>query len=153
MQRIQDTIVAVVATRPETVLADYARLLRLAGLVEATDVAGERRWHLVPPPIDGHAGPAATCPPWQLEGVVGALLDAGHRPEDIALVVGPPSSGERPPLRDWRRVLRGRDLDDAVVAPGDVPADSAYEVVFLCAAHTRDQVRRLVKAVAESVDG
>jgi len=69
--------VAVLRTRPETVLEDYARLMELAGLREALPQDKEtilkiniswQTWY-----------PACSTVPWQLEGVIRALLAAGYR--------------------------------------------------------------------------
>jgi uncharacterized protein (DUF362 family) len=69
--------VAVLRTRPETVLEDYARLMELAGFRQALpqDKAtvlkvnvSWQTWY-----------PACSTAPWQLEGVVRALLAAGYR--------------------------------------------------------------------------
>jgi uncharacterized protein (DUF362 family) len=69
--------VAVLRTRPETVLEDYARLMELAGFREALPQDKEtllkiniswQTWY-----------PACSTAPWQLEGVVRALLAAGYR--------------------------------------------------------------------------
>ena len=69
------SIVAVVKTTPETVLDDYRKLARLAGMKDALDGSATTilkdniSWHL---PM-----PGANSTPWQLEGVVLALKDAG----------------------------------------------------------------------------
>lgn len=69
--------VAVLRTRPETVLEDYARLMELAGFREALPSDKEtilkinlswQTWY-----------PACSTTPWQLEGVIRALLAAGYR--------------------------------------------------------------------------
>jgi uncharacterized protein (DUF362 family) len=69
--------VAVLRTRPETVLEDYARLLDLAGLRQALPMDRStvlkvniswQTWY-----------PACSTTPWQLEGVIRALLAAGYR--------------------------------------------------------------------------
>jgi len=67
--------VAVVRTRPETVLADVQRAADLAGLAGALDrgagtiLKNNLSWHLL--------FPAANTTPWQLEGVIRALRAAG----------------------------------------------------------------------------
>jgi uncharacterized protein (DUF362 family) len=67
--------VAVLKTKPETVLEDYARLMELAGFEEALDknqptiLKDNISWHF---PF-----PSANTTPWQLEGVVQALQGAG----------------------------------------------------------------------------
>jgi len=69
--------VAVLRTRPETVLEDYVRLLELAGVRQALPQDKEtllkiniswQTWY-----------PACSTAPWQLEGVIRALLAAGYR--------------------------------------------------------------------------
>jgi uncharacterized protein (DUF362 family) len=73
--------VAVIQTRPETVLADYARLLELAEVDRF--VSPDRQtclkinisWH--------HFYPACSSTPWQLEGVTRALIGRGHAREDL----------------------------------------------------------------------
>jgi uncharacterized protein (DUF362 family) len=69
--------VAVLRTRPETVLEDYARLMELADLRKALPQDKEtilkiniswQTWY-----------PACSTTPWQLEGVIRALLAAGYR--------------------------------------------------------------------------
>lgn len=69
--------VAVLRTQPETVLEDYARLLELAGVRQALPQDKEtilkiniswQTWY-----------PACSTAPWQLEGVIRALLAAGYR--------------------------------------------------------------------------
>lgn len=69
--------VAVLRTRPETVLEDYERLMELAGFRQVLDPTKEtilkvniswQTWY-----------PACSTAPWQLEGVIRALLKAGYR--------------------------------------------------------------------------
>ena len=68
--------VALLRTSPRTVLRDYAELLDLAEvqkvLPKANDTALKVNisWH--------HFFPAASTTPWQLEGVIRALLDGGY---------------------------------------------------------------------------
>jgi uncharacterized protein (DUF362 family) len=67
--------IAVLYTKPETVLEDYARLFELAGAGDALDPGATTilkdniSWHF---PM-----PAANTTPWQLEGTVLALKDLG----------------------------------------------------------------------------
>lgn len=67
--------VAVLRTRPETVLADYERLMNLAGMSEALDrsagtiLKDNISWH--------YPFPSANTTPWQLEGSIIALRRAG----------------------------------------------------------------------------
>ncbi|MFO7975442.1 MAG: DUF362 domain-containing protein [Candidatus Hydrogenedentota bacterium] len=71
--------VAVVQTRPETVRADYHRLLNLAGYqdVIAKDVDTALKinisWHFF--------FPASSTTPWQLDGVIHAVLKDGYDKE------------------------------------------------------------------------
>ena len=73
----QRPVVAVVATRPETVLDDIQRAMVLAGISRhldpdaATLLKINISWE--------HWYPACSTSPWQLEGVVRALRDLGHR--------------------------------------------------------------------------
>ncbi len=73
--------VAVVKTRPETVLEDYRRLMHLAGyrqyLPSDREIALKINisWH--------YFYPACSTTPWQLEGVIRTLLDDGYRKERI----------------------------------------------------------------------
>jgi uncharacterized protein (DUF362 family) len=74
-------IVAVLRTRPQTVLEDYARLLELARYQEHLDRSAELAlkinisWH--------HWYPACSTTPWQLEGVIRKLLADGWRAEQL----------------------------------------------------------------------
>ena len=67
--------VAALFTRPETAITDYQRLFQLAGGAEAlqpavtTILKGNITWHF---PI-----PGANTTPWQLEGTILALREAG----------------------------------------------------------------------------
>jgi uncharacterized protein (DUF362 family) len=73
--------VAVLRTRPDTVLDDYARLLDLAGYRQHLDRGAELAlkinisWH--------HWYPACSTTPWQLEGVVKKLLADGWPAEKL----------------------------------------------------------------------
>jgi len=65
------TRVAVLRTQPETVLQDYARLYRLAGVMQALDPSATtilKDKHILAFPM-----PAANTTPWQLEGSILAL--------------------------------------------------------------------------------
>ncbi len=67
--------VAVLKTRPETVIADYSRLCELGGLRGALDASAET---IVKDNISWHFPfPAANTTPWQLEGSIAALRQAG----------------------------------------------------------------------------
>jgi len=67
--------VAVVRTQPETVLEDVRRVMQLAGAAEALDASAgtilknNLSWHLL--------YPGANTTPWQLEGTILGLRDAG----------------------------------------------------------------------------
>ncbi len=69
--------VAVLKTRPETVLEDYVRLMKLADLEQHLDptkttiLKDNISWHF---PF-----PAANTTPWQMEGVVQGLHGAGYK--------------------------------------------------------------------------
>lgn len=73
------SVVAVLKTRPETVLKDYGRLMRLAGyeahLPKDRDTALKINisWH--------YFYPACSTTPWQLEGVIRTLLEDGYSRE------------------------------------------------------------------------
>jgi len=68
--------VAVLKTKPETVLADYGQLMKLAGFEQALDATKPMilkdniSWHF---PF-----PAANTTPWQLQATIMALRDAGY---------------------------------------------------------------------------
>jgi uncharacterized protein (DUF362 family) len=76
------SIVAAVRTRPETVLEDIARLCALAGLPDTLDrkattiLKDNISWH--------YPFPGANTTPWQLEGTILALKDSGF--EDLVCV-------------------------------------------------------------------
>ncbi|HUT75152.1 MAG TPA: DUF362 domain-containing protein [Armatimonadota bacterium] len=73
--------VAILKTTPETVLDDYGRLMRMADyeryLPKDKDTALKINisWH--------HWYPACSTAPWQLEGVIKAMLDDGYQRELI----------------------------------------------------------------------
>jgi uncharacterized protein (DUF362 family) len=73
--------VAVVKTKPETVLEDVAKAMRMAGYREALPQDKELAlkinisWH--------HWYPACSTTPWQLEGVIKALIEDGYPKEKI----------------------------------------------------------------------
>lgn len=74
-------VVAALRTKPETIIADYARLLDLAGYEQALDRQAEVAlkinisWH--------HWYPACSTTPWQLDGVIRKLLADGWPRERI----------------------------------------------------------------------
>ena len=69
--------VAIVRTKPETVLEDTARAMGLAGFKESLDVSvptilkNNLSWHLM--------YPSANTTPWQLEGTILTLRNAGFK--------------------------------------------------------------------------
>src|SRR6266566_4491529 len=70
------TTVAVLKTKPETVLADYEQLMKLAGFQQALDPA---RPTILKDNISWHFPfPAANTTPWQLEASILALRNAGY---------------------------------------------------------------------------
>ncbi len=75
--------VAVLRTRPETVVEDYGRLMRLADYRE--HLPTDSRTHLKIN-ISWHVWyPACSTAPWQLEGVVKTLLDDGYPRDSLML--------------------------------------------------------------------
>ncbi|NPV86009.1 MAG: DUF362 domain-containing protein [Anaerolineae bacterium] len=72
---MQRSKVAILRTKPETVLEDYQRLCDLAGIKEALDpkattiLKDNISWHLL--------YPSSNTTPWQLEGTIQALLKNG----------------------------------------------------------------------------
>ncbi|RJP34095.1 MAG: DUF362 domain-containing protein [Phycisphaerales bacterium] len=78
---MRSPIVAIVRTTPETVLADYARVMRLAGYADVIDKTADTAlkvnisWHFF--------YPAASTTPWQLEGVIRTLKEDGYDPNLI----------------------------------------------------------------------
>jgi uncharacterized protein (DUF362 family) len=76
------SVVAAVRTRPETVLEDIARLSELAGMSTALDPKAKTilkdniSWH--------YPFPGANTTPWQLEGSIQALRGSGY--EDLVCV-------------------------------------------------------------------
>src|SRR5438046_333517 len=73
--------VAVVKTRPETVLDDVARAMRMAGSQQAirpevrTGLKINISWQVY--------YPGCSSTPWQLEGVIKTLVEDGHRPDNL----------------------------------------------------------------------
>lgn len=76
--------VAVLKTAPESVVDDYGRLMRLA---DYTDYLPKDRRTNIKINISWHVWyPACSTTPWQLEGVIKALLDDGYERDSLALV-------------------------------------------------------------------
>src|SRR5688572_23741379 len=73
--------VAVVKTRPESVLEDYATVMRLGGYREAIARDGETLLKLNLSWTQYF--PACSSEPWQVEGVVRTLLEDGYPRERI----------------------------------------------------------------------
>lgn len=134
-----ETTVAVVLTRPETVLDDYARLLRLAGLtpspVAASAAPGPLAVCLDRDPRPRSPLPGAASPPWQLDGVVGALLAAGHAPAALQAVAPPAARRHRggPPVV-WQRILDARGLPP--LGHAEESADLAWPRLVLASLRT-----------------
>lgn len=75
------SVVAVVKTSPETVLADIARAMRLAGYEQALS---KERDTLIKLNLSWTKYfPACSSQPWQLHGVLDAMLTDGFEPERI----------------------------------------------------------------------
>ena len=67
--------VAVLKTKPESVLDDYGRLAEMAGMADALDRSSET---IIKDNISWHfAFPGANTTPWQLEGTIRALRNSG----------------------------------------------------------------------------
>ncbi|MEW6606805.1 MAG: DUF362 domain-containing protein [bacterium] len=73
--------VAVLKTKPETILEDYKRLMKLA---EYESFLPRDKVVLLKINISWHHWyPACSTTPWQLEGVIKTLLDDGYPPQNI----------------------------------------------------------------------
>src|SRR5207248_2093133 len=76
--------VAVVKTSPETVLDDIGHAMRSAGSAELlspeirTGLKINISWQVY--------YPGCSTSPWQLDGVIRALLADGHRPDDLLAI-------------------------------------------------------------------
>jgi uncharacterized protein (DUF362 family) len=103
--------VAVVRTRPETVIADYARVMDLAGY---RDVLSRDRDTLLKLNLSWTKYfPACSSQPWQVEGVIAKMLADGFRPERLMpienkTVVTDPREGCR--NNRWEKVLQRHGL-------------------------------------------
>lgn len=109
---VQTSSVAVLKTSPQTVLDDYARLLDLSIVREHLD-----------PGVDTILKlnlswtkyfPSCSTQPWQLDGVVGALLKSGYTadkliPLENKTVVTDPWKGAE--LNNWMPVLKKHGLN------------------------------------------
>ena len=101
------SVVAVLKTRPETVVADYARVMRLGHFEEF--LPRERETLIKLNLSWTKYFPACSSQPWQVEGVVRALLEAGYPREALLpienkTVVTDPLKGCENNL--WGNVLR-----------------------------------------------
>lgn len=103
--------VAVLKTRPETVLDDYARVMELAGYRQTLDPARDT---LVKLNLSWTKYfPACSTEPWQLDGVVRKLLADGFRrerlwPVENKTVVTDPRKGAR--VNRWMPILERNGL-------------------------------------------
>ena len=70
-------VVAVVATTPETAVADMGQAMDLAGV--ARFLAPDIKTHLKVNISWQHWYPGCSTTPWQIEGVAKALRDRGHK--------------------------------------------------------------------------
>jgi uncharacterized protein (DUF362 family) len=75
------SVVSVVKTSPATVIADYRRVMELAGWRE--HLTGERELLLKLNLSWTKYFPSCSSQPWQLDGVLKALLDGGYTPETV----------------------------------------------------------------------
>lgn len=103
--------VAVLKTRPSTVVQDYGRLMQLAGCRAALDPSISTLLKLNLSWTKYY--PACSTQPWQLEGVVGALLESGYArdrllPVENKTVVTDPWKGAE--NNRWLPVLRSFGL-------------------------------------------
>lgn len=101
--------VVVLRTRPETVVADYGRLLASAGFFEGPDSVPAGSELLIKLNLSWtRYFPACSTAPWQLDGVLSALLARGFDPARLLpvenkTVVTDPEKGAR--LNGWDGVL------------------------------------------------
>jgi len=98
--------VAVLFTRPDTVLDDYRKLMELASWRDS--LSGERELLLKLNLSWTKYFPSCSSQPWQLEGVLKTLLDGGYTPDTVLpienkTVVTNPRKGARNNL--WMPVL------------------------------------------------
>src|SRR5689334_13849679 len=99
--------VAVVKTRPETVLEDYSRLMHLADY--QTHLPQENETLIKLNLSWSKYYPACSSEPWQVEGAIRTLIEDGYRPEQLLpienkTVVTNPIKGAKENL--WLPILR-----------------------------------------------
>jgi len=110
---VKKSVVAVLRTSPETVLADYGRVMRLAGYREAlprgarTALKINTSWQ--------RFFPACSTTPWQLDGVVRTMLEDGYPRESLyacqnGTVVVDARKGER--RNKHLAVIRRHDIEN-----------------------------------------
>jgi uncharacterized protein (DUF362 family) len=105
------SVVAVLKTRPETVVEDYGRLMRLAGYEKTLSKENDL---LIKLNLSWTKYfPACSSQPWQLDGAVQTLLDDGFKPSQIfpvenKTVVTNPVKGCR--VNRWYPVLQKHGL-------------------------------------------
>ena len=109
--RVSTARVAVVRTRPETVLEDYARVMDLAGYRET--IAADRDTLLKLNLSWTKYFPSCSSQPWQVDGVVGKMLADGYDrrrliPVENKTVVTDPREGCR--NNRWEPVLQRHGL-------------------------------------------
>ena len=102
------TTVALVEARPETILADYGRVLDLSGLSKLLD--GEIPRILVAADKGGFA-PGWKATPWQLDGVLDWLGPQAETAEVVA--VGARGAGALPPDAMWLDQMTRRQAQAA----------------------------------------
>ena len=109
--RSRTSKVAVVRTRPETVLADYARVMDLAGY---RDTLSRDRDTLIKLNLSWTKYfPSCSSQPWQVDGVIGKMLSDGYSrhhliPIENKTVVTSPREGCR--NNRWESVLQKHGL-------------------------------------------
>ena len=115
-------VVALVETRPETIIEDYGRVIELAGLAE---MMGDSPVTLVPQARSGGWFPGTGSPPWQLDGVLtwldkrqGPLRDtAGGGRTAVVLPISP--TGGPAPAVGWA-------WEDVMARHGAEPASDHF---------------------------
>ncbi|MHB0867776.1 MAG: DUF362 domain-containing protein [Thermoleophilia bacterium] len=81
-------------TSPGTAIADYGELMRLAGYGQALPAESKTLLNIN---LSWDAWfPACSTTPWQLEGVLGAILADGYSPDSLSLVYNGATAGVGP---------------------------------------------------------